>query len=123
LDNFLKTDGAVIAYGQALYPSFLEADKEGLDDSWPVYYFWPSYKPKPFSRVIFNLNGPKSAGVILPMTSPPSSFPDGADVIVIGCLAESGEVNALAVLIQSVSPIHYISEPFPKLTCPISETD
>jgi hypothetical protein len=121
LDSFLKTNGAVIAYGQALNPSFLAADKERLDDSWPVYYFWPSYKPKPFSRVIFNLSGPKSAGVILPMTSPPASFPDGADVIVIGCLAESGEINALAVLIQSASPIHYLSEPFPPPVCPLTD--
>jgi hypothetical protein len=123
LDSFLNTNGAVIAYGQALNPSFLAADKEGLDDSWPVYYFWPSYKPKPFSRIIFNLAGPKSAGVILPMESPPSRFPDGADVIVIGCLAESGEINALAVLIQGALPIHYLSEPFPIPTCPFSESD
>ena len=123
LENFLKTDGAVIAYGQALNPSFLEANKEGLNDSWPVYYFWPSYKPKPFSRIIFNLGGPKSTGVILPTESPPSSFPDGADVIVIGCWAESGEINALAVLIQSGSPIHYVSEPFPTPACPFSQSD
>jgi hypothetical protein len=123
LDHFLKTDGAVIAYGQALNPSFLTANEEGFDDTWPVYYFWPSYKPKPFSRLIFNLGGPKSAGVILPMESSPSVFPDGADVIVIGCLGNSGEINALAVLIQSRSPIHYISEPFPPPTCPKSESD
>ncbi len=123
LDDFLKTNGAVIVYGQALNPSFFTADEGKGDDSWPVYYFWPSYKPKPFSRVIFNLNGPKSAGVILPLVSPPSSFPDGADVIVIGCLAESGEINALFVLIQGASPIHYLREPFPSLTCPFSEPD
>jgi hypothetical protein len=123
LDDFLKTDGAVIAYGQALYPSFLEADKEGLNESWPVYYFWPSYKPKPFSRMIFNLAGPKSAGVILPMESPPAHFPDRADVIVLGCMAESGEINALAVLVQSDPPIHYLSEPLPTSACPFSESD
>jgi hypothetical protein len=123
LDHFLKIDGALITYGQAFNVSFLQADQEGLDESWPVYYFWPSYKPRPFSRVIFNLHGPTSAGVILPMQSPPPSFPDGSDVIVVGCLAESGEVNALAVLIQSATPAHYISEPLPTLTCPLSETD
>ena len=123
LENFLQTDGAVIAYGQALNPSFLKADKEELNDSWPVYYFWPSYKPKRFSRIIFNLSGPKSAGVILPMEAPPPRFPDGADVIVIGCLAESGEIDALAVLIKGASPIQYISEPFPTMACPFSESD
>ncbi len=123
LDDFLKTDDAVIVYGQALNPSFLIADEGKGNDSWPVYYFWPNYKPKPFSRIIFNLNGPRSAGVILPLASPPSSFPDGSDVIVIGCLGESGEINALSVLIQGATPIHYIREPFPSLTCPLSEPD
>jgi len=121
LDDFLKTDSAVIVYGQARNPSFLVADKEGFNDSWPVYYFWPSYRPKPFARVIFNLSGPKSAGIILPLESAPASFPDGSDVIVIGCLAESGEINALAVLLQGASPIHYASEPFPTPACPLSE--
>ncbi|HET9913691.1 MAG TPA: hypothetical protein VFQ13_17495 [Anaerolineales bacterium] len=119
LDDFLKTDGAVIVYGQAQNPSFLVSDQEELKGVWSVFYFWPHYRPQPFSRVIFNLSGPKSAGVVLPMESPPSSFPDGADVIVIGCWAESGEINALAVLIQGEMPTHYLSEPFPAPTCSV----
>jgi hypothetical protein len=120
VDDFLKTEGAVIVYGQAHNPSFFKADKEGLDDSnsWSVYYFWPSYKPRSFSRVIFNLSGPTSTGVVLPMTSPPSVFPDGADVIVVGCLAGSGEIDAFSVLIRSSSPILYSSKHFP--TCPLT---
>jgi hypothetical protein len=120
LDELLDRDGLLIVYGQAQNPSFRVADEEELDSSsWPVFYFWPSYKPQPFPRVIFNLSGPRSAGIVLPMESPPASFPDGVDVIVIGCLAESGEINALAVLIQGDAPIHYISEPFPSSTCPV----
>jgi len=122
VDDFLKTDGAVIVYGQALNPYFLPANDRELDNSWSVYYFWPSYKPRPFPRVIFNLNGPESAGVVLPMESPPASFPDGADVIVVGCLAESGEIQALSVLIQGPSPIHYISDPILTLACPFFES-
>ncbi len=118
LDNFLKTDGAVIVYGQALNPYFLPADKEGWDSPWPVFYFWPSYRPRSFPRLIFNLSGPQSAGIVLPMESLPSSFPDGANVTVIGCLAKSGEINALAVLRQDDAPVHYLSEPFPALACP-----
>ncbi|HLO30147.1 MAG TPA: hypothetical protein VK249_13470 [Anaerolineales bacterium] len=121
LDDFLKTQGAVIAYGQALNPSFFTADKDRENGAWSVYYFWPSYKPKPFSRIVFNLNGPKSAGVILPLASPPARFPDGSDVIVIGCLAESGEINALSVLVLGAAPISYTSEPFPAPACPFSE--
>lgn len=120
LDDFLETEGAVIAYGQALHPSFRTADEEGLDDTWPVYTFWPSYKPRPFSRVLFNLIGPISAGVVLPMKSPPASFPESAEVIVVGCLAETGEIYALAVLIEGPSPTHYLSEPFPALACPFT---
>jgi hypothetical protein len=36
-------------------------------------------------------------------------------------LAESGEINALAVLIQSALPIHYLSEPFPTPVCPFAD--
>jgi hypothetical protein len=122
LEGFLKTDGAVIVYGQALYPYFLPASDQVLDSkTWSVYYFWPSYRPRPFPRMIFNLNGPKSAGVVLPLASPPASFRDGADVIVVGCLAESGEIDALSVLIEGASPIHYISDPAPALSCPFSD--
>jgi hypothetical protein len=122
LDNFLETDDAIIIHGQASNPTFLKADKEGLNEIWPVYYFWPSYKPRPFSRLIFNLNGPQSAGVVLPMETAPFSFPDGADVIVIGCWAESGEINAGSVLIMGDSPIHYNSKPPLAATCASSQT-
>lgn len=122
LDDFLESEAAVILYGQAHNPSFLAADKMDSDDSdsWPVYYFWPNYRRKPFPRLIFNLSGPRSAGVILPLRSPPASFPDGTDVIVVGCSAESGEIHALAVLLQGSSSIHYTSEPFPEFACPVS---
>jgi hypothetical protein len=123
LDDFLKTDGAIIAYGQASNPAFLKADQEGLDLTWPVYQIWPSYKPKPFPRLIFNLNGPESAGVVLPMETAPVSFPDGADVIVIGCRAASGEIKAESVLIMGNSPIHYNSESPFAATCASSESD
>jgi len=118
LDEFLKNEHGVIAYGQALNPSFLPLAMEGLDDSWPVYDSWPNYKPKPFPRLIFNLNGPRYAGVILSMESAPVSFPDGVDVIVIGCQGESGEINAQAVLMQGDSPIHYVSGESPLKACP-----
>jgi len=119
LDEFLSMDGAAIVYGQAQNPYFQAAEHEELDGVWSVFYFWPHYRPQPFPRLIFNLNGPVSAGIVLPMESAPSSFPDGADVIVIGCRTESGEVNAAAVLIQGDTPIQYVSEPFPT-TCPAS---
>ncbi len=118
LDKSLKTENAVIVYGQALNPSFLAADKEGLDRSWPVYQLWPNYKPQPFSRLIFNLNGPQFASVVLPLESPPSIFPDGVAVIVIGCRAGSGAMNALAVLMQDTSSIYYSSELTSVAACP-----
>lgn len=121
VEDFLKTEGAVIAYGQAQHPYFLGAEQTELSGIWSVFSIWPHYRPQPFPRLIFNLNGPNSAGVVLPMAAPPPSFPDGADVIVIGCLATSGEINALAVLIQGASPIQYTSEPFSTSACPFPE--
>jgi len=115
LKTLVQRGDATIFYGRALYPIYLGAN-EGM-----VNFNWASFAPKPYKRLAFYLVGPQSTSVNLPMESPPFSFPDGVSVIVVGCKAETGDINALAVLIQGASPIHYIRESFPTPACPLPE--
>jgi hypothetical protein len=117
LKGFLQKDGATIVHGKALYPVYLKAE-EGM-----VNVNWPSFAPQPYNRLAFYLIGPQSISVNLPMDSPPLSFPDGASVMVIGCKVQTGDINALSVLIQGDTPVYYNSEAFLTLSCPHSATD
>jgi hypothetical protein len=98
-----------------LYPAFYKADAGAFN------YYWPSYQPRPYKRVVFYLLGPQSVGVILPAKSPPASFPDGAGVIVLGCKAETGVVQAVVVLITGDKPILYNRDPASDPACPVPE--
>lgn len=115
LSRFLQSESAVIVYGQAIYPYYLKAD------SGPINHAWPAYKPRPYNRVVFYLVGSESSNVILPIPSPKFDFPDGADVIVLGCLNDNGDVEALSVLLTGESPSLFTREPMPVPTCPLPE--
>lgn len=115
LSRFLQSENAVIVYGQAIYPYYLKSD------SGPVNHAWPAYKPRPYNRVVFYLVGSESSNVILPILSPKFDFTDGADVIVIGCANDNGDVEALSVLLTDESPSLFTREPMPELVCPLPE--
>lgn len=122
LRDFLNQDEAVIAYGRALYPSYLSA-KEG---AWNI--FWPVFKQKPFERIAFHMIGPEDLGVLLPVDNIPDpasiTFPDGADVVVIGCREKTDYVDyidALAVAVGMPPEVVYVRSPLPHIICPFSE--
>jgi hypothetical protein len=117
LKGFLGQDGATIVHGKALYPVYLKAE-EGM-----VNVNWPSFAPQPYDRLAFYLIGSESLSVNLPMDAPPLYFPDGANVTVIGCKVEAGDINALSVLVEGDSPVYYNSEAFLKSSCPRAATD
>jgi hypothetical protein len=111
LTDFLQEDHARILYGQAIYPYFLK------ENSGPINYYWPAYKPRPYNRVVFYLVGPESLNVVLPVSSSDFMFPDGADVIVLGCSDERGVVDAISVLIMGDPPIRHTRASHPGLVC------
>lgn len=115
LARFLEHDRARILYGQAIYPYYLGADHG------PINHAWPAYKPRPYDRLVIYLSGPVSANVILPFTSTDFVFPDGSDVIVLGCTNDFGDIEALSILIQGDPPVVFLREPLPGLTCPFPE--
>lgn len=115
LERFLQDNKAIIVYGQAIYPYYLKSD------SGPINHAWPAYKPRPYNRVVFYLVGAESSNVILPLPSHDFDFPDGADVIVIGCANDNGDVEALSILLTGESPSLFTREPMPALVCPFPE--
>lgn len=115
LNSFMQDDKAVIVYGQAIYPYYLKSDS-GL-----INHAWPTYKPRPYNRVVFYLVGVESSNVIFPLPSHDFDFPDGTDVIVLGCANDSGDVEALSVLLTRESPSLLTREPLSELKCPLPE--
>jgi hypothetical protein len=113
VEQFVQQKSAVIAYGKALYPVYMGANRGALN------YSWLSFSKKPFDRLVFYLVGTQSAGVVLPLDNVPALFPDGANVVVVGCSDRDGNINALAVLLPRDPPILYTRQPLPDLTCPL----
>jgi len=79
LQAFLES-GAVVYSGRALYPRYLPANTgdPGLSDKNP-------FSPQPYARIGFYLAGPVNMPLTLPVEREPSGFPNGKDVLVIGC--------------------------------------
>lgn len=114
MEKFLYNEGIVVLHGKALYPVYFEAD-DGMGN-----FNWASFEAQSYPRLAFYLIGPRSISVNLPMDVPPTSFPAGAEVIVIGCQSEADDINAVAVLVRDAEPVHYLTEPFPPSICPSS---
>jgi hypothetical protein len=118
VEQFMQQEDAVIVHGKALYPVYFKSNVGALN------YSWLSFAPRPYKRLAFYVIGAEPAGVIFPTDSLPATFPDGADVIVLGCRNEAGDIEALFVAITSADmPIIYNREPMHPLTCPFLEPD
>jgi hypothetical protein len=116
IEHFLQEENAAIIYGKALYPIYFKSNQGALN------YSWMSFAPKPYKRLAFYVTGPEPTGVIFRSDSRPSTFPDGADVIVLGCKTETGDIEALSILITGTEePLLYEHDPMPVLTCPLPE--
>jgi hypothetical protein len=118
LNDFVKSGGIVI-HGKALYPRFHKAGQGEDGDS------IRTFMPMDFPKVSFYMVGPYNTGVLLPQQTTPTDFPNGADVLVIGCKPEEKNktTDALFVVIyDDTGEIGTIlkREPFPEtLACPL----
>lgn len=116
VNEFLRQEPAVILPGRALYPRHY-----GIDAGEPDAYSF--YRGMAFPRLVFTLIGPQgSNGVILPLPQPPpaGSFPNGADVLVLGCRAPA-HVDAVAVLVQGEGGQWLLRSPSAPLRCPLPQ--
>lgn len=86
--NLLETPDIVAYYGRGLYPRYLKAG-EGIRSSEP-------YRDQ--NRLRFEVIGARSSNVFLPLEETPAFFPNGSDVIVIGCM-NKGDLDALVAIV------------------------
>jgi len=97
-EEFISQGGSIVG-GIALYPRFHNAGEGEVGDR------LTPFSPKPFARLDFYLVGPFNGGIVLPQKDIPTDFPNGADVVAIGC-AGPEYFDALAVVIYDRSGDH-----------------
>ena len=88
----LVESGGVVVQGRALYPRFHKASEGEAGDS------IQAFMPAPYPKVTFYLVGPLNQGIRLPQESAPATFPNGSDVVVIGC-PDNKTMEALGVAV------------------------
>ena len=94
MDQFLKTENAVIVTGKGLYPRYYQSGEGEVGDQIHT-------REMDYSRLTFTLiHADNSTGVILPLSETPEPFPHGSVVTVIGC-KERGYIDSLFVLIET----------------------
>ena len=110
LEKFVSSNpNAILTIGSDLYPRFYNAGEYWGDEN-PF-----NLEARKFDRLQFDFIGRQPATILLPMQSPPQSFPMGVDILVIGCGYDFG-VKAIAV--KNVDQeLALSSEPWYGLTC------
>ena len=122
LTRFLENPDARLLLGRSLYPRFYgigEGEHSVGKDA---------YAAKEFPRLSFTLIGKfGQVGVILPLDESPRYYPNGADVIMLGCRhSDTGVLypytDALAVIVlDGAERTLYTREPSHPLECPLPE--
>jgi hypothetical protein len=112
LESFLTSENSMVVYGRALYPRFLDRNED--PNAKEIYS--DLAKGTPF--LIFRLIGPQGvAETMLPIASSPGTFPNGSDVVVLGCQGED-YLEAHRVVILSQPDILIQRDPQLPLACP-----
>jgi small basic protein len=114
LHHFLEDEDAMLWRGRALYPRYY-----GIGSGEPDRF--SAYRERDFPRLVISTIGQDEflTGV-LPLSSPPDYFPNGADVIVLGCREELNYELA-AIIMTWPGEILYTRSPASPLTCPLPE--
>ncbi len=90
---WIEDNNAKSLYGRALYPRFYFPDQGEPGSGHPAFTI------RDYSRLGFYLVGPLSIHVIVPLEMSPESFPNAADVLVIGCQADD-YLDAVVIIVQ-----------------------
>ena len=120
--KFLEDPNARVFIGRSLYPRFYGIGSgehsKGKD----------AFENKNFPRLTFTMIGQfGQTGAILPLAEVPVYFPNGVDIILIGCQHPTAGylfpyVDAyMVVLLDDMEEIIYTREPVTTLQCPLPE--
>lgn len=113
LHVFLSRGGIAFA-GRALYPRYFAPDEgdPGTSKKNP-------FAPKPYPRIAFYLAGSPNWTMALPIDGEPSSFPNGQDVLVLGCNQNDILLVAPISAEGTVDQVYLRSHLPAKLKCPL----
>lgn len=95
-DDYLESEQAVVLLGKAFYPRFYLSG-EGESGSG-----WEAYTPRDYDRLGFTFIGAGDAQVVIAMEEPPQHFPNGVELLLVGC-EKDNIVDALALYLQNGS--------------------
>ncbi len=120
LDEFMQQPTAMVSYGRVLYPRYYNKEKGEPDNAYP-------YRTLPYPRLAFRLlTSDNNLGVLLPKRRV-STFPNGADAIVIGCAGAEATpgnfyMDALVIFLldENGKAQVYRRVPPAPLTCPVA---
>jgi hypothetical protein len=102
VSDLVTQNGGVILHGRELYPDYIDYNPNATDK----YY-----------TLGFNVIGPAAQPVILPTNTLYNSFPDAADVTVVGC-SDGVNLWAQAVVVEGTPDKVYLRWPAPTWKCP-----
>ncbi|OGO39241.1 MAG: hypothetical protein A2W35_07680 [Chloroflexi bacterium RBG_16_57_11] len=106
--------GGIAYTGRALYPRYFAPNvgNPGVGKKDP-------FAPKPYPRLGFYLAGSYNSTLSLPIKDEPSTFPDGQDVVVIGCNPRDLLVVARFFADGDIDELYLRSFLPPRLVCPL----
>ncbi len=84
ISTFAEQANAKIIMGRLLYPRYYYRN-DGMISANP----WPAYDAQDFSRMGFILIKDKRMDMVFPVKDMPATFPNGVDVIVLGCTTDT----------------------------------
>ena len=80
IESFMAQENAHALTGRLIYPRFFSRGS-GIYSAHP----WPAYEERDFARMGFVLINEKNTQVLFPIKHMPVEFPNGVDVILLGC--------------------------------------
>ncbi len=83
VEAFVAQENAHLLMGRLIYPRFFSRGS-GIYSANP----WPAYAEEDFARMGFVLINEKNTQVLFPIKHIPAEFPNGVDVILLGCQKE-----------------------------------
>jgi len=108
LASLVSSPSVVVQSGRLLYPRFFSRNL-GLASAHP----WPAYAPRDFPRLGFLLLNQTRHDIVFPTRQVDGPFPQGADVIVVGC-QQADYVEARVVYFPATDSLYssaLLSEP------------
>ena len=115
ITSLLNSEGAVILRGRELYPRYYPVNREE-----PASQNNAPFSGRDYARLIFQLIGPTSELVILPLVDQVNQFPDAADVTIIGCQEEQNVLAQVMILEGNPDQI-YLRSPSAPWECPVDK--